>query len=77
MVLTEREVDKLVHVLNHMVKRECYNPEEDGFSYDDDLNIFAFDCGGTVDFESGLDFLIDTMRIQYTDEEKREMERIK
>ena len=65
MTLTEREVDKLVCVLNHIVKEYGYNVNNDGFSYDDDLNIFTKDEDyEALGFENGLDFLIDIMEIK-------------
>jgi hypothetical protein len=64
MLLTEREVDKLVFVLNHLIEQHGYNANKDGFSYDDDLNIFMKDSEyETIDFENGLDFLIDRLGI--------------
>ena len=73
MVLTEREVDKLVSILNHVVVEQGYDVGADGFSYDDELNIFTFDGNDVVDFEGGLDFLIDELGIQYTEEELKAM----
>lgn len=60
MTLTEREVDKLVFILNHIIEQYGYKANEDGFSYDDDLYIFMKDTEyDTVDFEEGLNFIID------------------
>ena len=69
MVLNESETDKLVAILNHVVDRLGYSVREDGFDYDEDLNIFTLDGHDTVDLESGLDFLMDELKIGYTAEE--------
>lgn len=75
MYLTERETDKLVTILNHVVEKLGYDVETNGFGYseDEELNIFAIDEYDVIDFESGLDFLIDELGIEYTEEELREM----
>lgn len=69
MVLNESETDKLVAILNHVVDKLGYSVHEDGFDYDEDLNIFTFNGNDIVDFESGLDFLMDELKIGYTEEE--------
>lgn len=73
MVLTESEVDKLVCVLNHIIEERGYDVNKDGFSYDDDLNIFNFDESQTVDFESGLDFMIAELGIDYKSKSLNDM----
>ena len=71
MILTEREVDKLTFVLNRVYEKLGFNANKDGFSYDDDLNIFMKDDDyETVDFEEGLNFLID----KFGEKDMEEME---
>ena len=64
MYLTENETDKLVHILNHLVKEKGHNPREEGFDYDENGNIFTFNGYDTVDLESGLDFLMQELGIE-------------
>lgn len=67
MVLTESEVDKLVAILNHILVERGYKANRDGFTYDDDLQIVnIMDGSQTVDFESGLDFMIDELGVEYS-----------
>lgn len=61
MYLTENETDKLVHILNQILEEKGYDSREEGFDYDDDGNIFAFNGYDTVDFESGLNYLLDEL----------------
>ena len=77
MKLTAREVDKLVFVLNRVVEKHGYNANTEGFSYDDDLNIFVKDGrDGAIRFECGLDFLIDEFEIRDIEEEQKKGEEI-
>ena len=74
MTLTEREVDKLVFVLNCLVEEFGCNANKDGFSYDDDLTIFVKDSEyETIDFEEGLNFLIDSIGFRNKEEKRGEM----
>ena len=77
MKLTAREVDKLVFVLNHVIERNGYNANTEGFSYDEDLKIFVKDGDyETVSFECGLDFLINEFGIRDMEEEQKKGEEI-